>query len=99
MSIKQILIAFVCTLFVFLFSFETSQASTRCVVWNVSDTAENTRATPNGLLINRLRNGRVVYIEKVSHDYQGRPWAYISGDYNGQWRNWGWMIMDSLRCR
>ncbi len=73
-------------------------ASDECRVFDPYDSGVNVRATPNGRKINRLRNGRIVYAEDYDNDTQGRPWAYVSGNYNGAWRNWGWMYYDLLRC-
>lgn len=75
-----------------------SYARDKCVVWDQNDTGANVRATPNGAVINRLRNRRVVFAMHYRNDYQGRPWAYVSGYYQGVWRNWGWIYMDLLRC-
>ena len=75
---------------------KAQQAS--CRVLDRYDTSANVRATPNGQWINALRNGRVVEIKEIRNDYKGRPWAYVTGWYNNQYRNWGWIIMDSLRC-
>ena len=72
--------------------------STSCTVLDRYDTSANVRATPNGQLINALRNGRSVNVERYGNDIQGRPWAYVSGWYKGEYRYWGWIIMDSLRC-
>ncbi len=73
-------------------------ASDQCMVYDPADSGVNVRATPNGRKINRLRNGRIVFADNYDNDSQGRPWAYVSGDFQGVWRNWGWMYFDLLRC-
>jgi len=70
-----------------------------CVMFDPADTGVNIRATPNGRLINRLRNGRRVTINEIGYDGKGRPWARVSGFYQGRWRYWGWAFMDLMRCR
>lgn len=69
-----------------------------CFVTDPTDSALNVRDSPNGRKINRLRNGRQVYIQEISHDSKGRPWAYIAGYYKGHWRNWGWVYRELISC-
>ena len=76
----------------------TTPAAAECIVAAPFDTAENIRLTPNGRIINRLRNGRVVQVSHTNHDSQGRPWHYVEGEYQGQWRLWGYIFGESLRC-
>lgn len=73
-------------------------ADEKCKIYDSDDNGANIRSTPNGRKINKLRNGRTVYIQKVRNDSKDRPWAYVSGPYKGDWRNWGWVYMDLLRC-
>ena len=73
-------------------------AIAECIVLAPYDSAENIRLSPNGRVINRLRNGRVVHVEHTRYDYQGRPWAYVEGAYQGRWRRWGYIFTESLRC-
>lgn len=75
-----------------------ANADTKCVVFDPHDSAANIRATPNGSVINRLRNYRIVYVQYYRNDRQGRPWAYVAGWYNRKWRNWGWIFNDIIRC-
>jgi hypothetical protein len=69
-----------------------------CRVLNRSYRSAKILASPNGEEINALRNGRVVDILEYDRDYRGRPWAYVSGWYNGEYRYWGWIRMDYLKC-
>lgn len=85
----------------FLLSFygiNKSYASS-CIIADPQDTALNVRATPNGKVINRLRNGRIVEITRSKNDAKGRPWGYAEGLYNGKYRKWGWVFMAAVDCQ
>lgn len=69
-----------------------------CVVADPVDPTLNVRATPNGELINRLRNGRRIKITEIRNDAQGRPWGYAVGNYQGQFRKWGWVFLQNVDC-
>ena len=75
-----------------------AKAETICKVTDPTGTPLNVRATPNGKIINRLKNLRKVYIEQIAYDSQGRQWAKISGSYNGKYRLWGWVIREFVSC-
>jgi hypothetical protein len=49
-------------------------------------------------LINELRFGRQVDIKDSVKDSQGRAWVKVAGDYNGEYRQWGWVIRQYLEC-
>jgi glutaredoxin len=49
-------------------------------------------------LINELRFGRKVDIKEAAKDSQGRTWVRIAGDYDGKYRQWGWVIRRYLEC-
>jgi hypothetical protein len=49
-------------------------------------------------LINELRFGRKVDIKDSAKDSQGRAWVKVAGDYNGEYRQWGWVIRQYLEC-
>ena len=70
-----------------------------CTAAETDGSVLNVRATPNGELINRLRNGREIAITQYQNDSKGRPWGYATGYYNGKFRNWGWVFMASVRCQ
>ncbi|WP_150496613.1 SH3 domain-containing protein [Roseibium aquae] len=73
-------------------------AGKSCVVADPVDPTLNVRATPNGELINRLRNGRIIRITEIRDDANGRPWGYAVGNFNGQFRNWGWVFLQHVDC-
>lgn len=69
-----------------------------CFVGDPQDYYANVRQTPNGKVINGLRNGRKVFIQDTKYDSKGRPWYYLTGWYNGEYRYWGWVIYWSVDC-
>jgi hypothetical protein len=71
--------------------------SNRCRVMDPTGTSLNVRVTPGGRVINRLRNGRIVYVRRTAYRH-GRPWVYVSGRYHGHWRNWGWVYREFVSC-
>lgn len=80
------------------FTYPGEATAQECQTYDPADTGVNVRASPNGILINRLRNWREVEILEIGNDDQGRPWARVGGYYRGRWRHWGWVYMDLLRC-
>jgi hypothetical protein len=75
-----------------------SQGRQECIVADRTDSAVNVRSSPNGRIINRLRNGRKIVITDTVFDYRGRPWVYAEGEYNGEWRKWGLIFKAELDC-
>lgn len=53
---------------------------------------------PDGEIVNVLQNGREVYIDQVDHGKRGRPWALVSGYYEGEYRTWGYVYRDFVSC-
>ncbi len=76
----------------------TNAASRRCKVTDPTGTPLNVRASPNGRVINRLRNGREVEILESGRDSRGRSWVYVGGYYKGRWRSWGWVFREFVSC-
>lgn len=74
------------------------QAEEVCKVTDPTGTPLNVRSSPNGEIVNALRNGREVYIHEVARDNQGRAWVKIGGYYDGRYRTWGWVIREFLSC-
>ena len=73
-------------------------ADAACFVNSRTSSAENIRLSPAGAIVNRLRNGRIVFPVLVRNDPRGRPWVYIEGEYQGVWRRWGYIWAGSLTC-
>ena len=77
---------------------DTLARSDRCKVTDPTGTPLNVRARPNGPVINRLRNGRIVEILDTARDKRGRPWVFVGGYYKGNWREWGWIYREFISC-
>lgn len=69
-----------------------------CKVTDPTGTPLNVRETPNGKVVNALRNGREVYIIQTDDDDKNRPWALIGGYYQGKYRVWGWVLREFISC-
>ena len=69
-----------------------------CKVTDPTGTPLNIRETPNGKLVNKLRNDREVYATEVAYDDQDRPWVYLEGYYQGEYRHWGWAVREFVSC-
>ncbi|OIP73481.1 MAG: peptide-binding protein [Oscillatoriales cyanobacterium CG2_30_44_21] len=69
-----------------------------CQVTDPTGTPLNVRDSPNGEIINALRNGREVYIHKKTYDAQGRPWVLVGGYYEGIYKTWGWVFREFVSC-
>jgi len=73
-------------------------AKLSCIVADPLDPTLNVRSSPNGTVINRLRNGRKINVTRIKKDLKGRPWGYAVGDYKGRFRQWGWVFMRNIDC-
>src|SRR5215470_230076 len=87
-------------LFVALMAFSPSRgwADTLCQISDPKDPTLNVRKSPGGPVVNRLQNERVVRVDNTNNDATGRTWVEVSGINRGEWRNWGWVFRDHLRC-
>lgn len=75
-----------------------ARAERVCKVSDPTGTPLNVRDSPNGDIINTLRNGREVDIIEIVNDEQNRSWAKIGGYYEGNYRIWGWVIREFISC-
>jgi hypothetical protein len=75
-----------------------AQAEQICKVTDPTGTPLNVRDRPNGEIINALRNNREVEILEIVYDEQNRAWAKIAGNYQGEYRIWGWVIREFISC-
>lgn len=69
-----------------------------CQVSDPTGTPLNVRSSPNGKIINSLRNNRQVNIIETAYDKQNRQWAKIGGYYQGKYKVWGWVIREFISC-
>ncbi|NES71879.1 MAG: SH3 domain-containing protein [Okeania sp. SIO2D1] len=75
-----------------------AKAENVCEVTDPTGTPLNVRDTPNGRVINALRNGRELYIIAIAYDRKNRPWAKVGGYYQGEYRIWGWVSREFISC-
>jgi len=75
-----------------------AKAERVCQVTDPTGTPLNVRDTPNGQVINALKNGREVYVHETAYDNQGRPWVKVGGYYQGEYRMWGWVFREFISC-
>ncbi|WP_204103671.1 MULTISPECIES: hypothetical protein [Spirulina sp. CCY15215] len=75
-----------------------AKAENVCEVTDPTGTPLNVRDSPNGRVVNALRNGREVYIIEIAYDRKNRPWAKIGGYYQGEYRIWGWVFREFISC-
>lgn len=75
-----------------------AQAEKVCQVTDPTGTPLNVRSQPNGQVITTLSNGTEVYIEEITYDNQGRPWAKIGGYDRGEYTVWGWVFREFISC-
>lgn len=75
-----------------------AEAETVCKVSDPTGTPLNVRAEPNGRIINTLTNGTEVYVDQIVNDDRGRPWAKVSGYYQGEYITWGWVFREFISC-
>lgn len=76
----------------------SAHAERVCKVTDPTNTPLNIRDQPNGKIINKLRNDREVYITQTTYDSNERPWVYLEGYYQGEYRSWGWATREFVSC-
>ncbi|MGI9351371.1 MAG: hypothetical protein ACR2O3_07395 [Rhizobiaceae bacterium] len=87
----------VCVSFVIVIQTNSARAE-MCLISDKSDTSLNVRDAPNGKIVNRLLNGRKVFLTDRNWDGKGRIWRLAEGEYKGKWRKWGWVFGPGLDC-
>ena len=68
-------------------------AAERCVVTDPTGTPLNVRRF-DGKVIAAFHNGEVVKILRMGADKNGRPWAYVAYETNGE----GWVYREFISC-
>jgi hypothetical protein len=69
-----------------------------CKVADPTGTPLNVRETPNGRVINALRQNREVSIIQIDFDNKAQSWALVGGYYQGKYRVWGWVFREFINC-
>lgn len=72
----------------------TSAFAETCKVTDPTGTPLNVRATPNGKIVSKIKNGTTVSIDDYAFDKKGRPWVYIF-DKTGER---GWVYREFVSC-
>lgn len=72
------------------------QSVQRCVVSDPTGTPLNIRATPNGRVVGKLKNGAVVFVSTYSGDAQDRSWSQVKLTRKGAAK--GWVLSEYLEC-
>jgi S1-C subfamily serine protease len=67
-----------------------------CRVADPTGTPLNVRASPNGHVVAKLKNGLIVSILDRSSDGNGKAWVYVGDDKNK--KPIGWVYRDFLAC-
>lgn len=88
---KKLVLALIST-----FAFTLSAHAETCKVTDPTGTPLNARATPNGKIIGKVKNGTVVYVSEYSYDNKGRPWALIFNAKNDKYI--GWVYREFISC-
>ena len=65
----------------------------RCMVTDPTGTPLNVRRY-DGTIIGALHNGEIVRILRVGADRNGKPWAYVAYETNGE----GWVYREFISC-
>ena len=95
---KRLIYKFSLSVFAITIGMSMAHAERVCKVTDPTGTPLNIRDTPNGKIINKLRNERDVYITETAYDSRNRPWVYLEGYYQGKYRQWGWAIREFVSC-
>ncbi len=74
------------------------QAGKTCRVTDPTGTPLNARLRPNGKVINRIRNGRSVFIQSVASDNEGKPWVLVAIKNQGSYKILGYVLREFVAC-
>jgi hypothetical protein len=77
----------------FASSLDPASASQRCMVTDPTGTPLNVRRF-DGKVIGALHNGEIVKVLRNGADRQGKPWAYVAYEPNGE----GWVYREFISC-
>ena len=77
----------------FTISLDPASASQRCMVTDPTGTPLNVRRF-DGKIIGALHNGEIVKVLRTGADRQGKAWAYVAYETNGE----GWVYREFISC-
>ena len=75
---------------------QENSADIRCKVADGSGTPLNVRASVNGKIVGKLKNGTIVYIIDESGDARDQSWSRIKLTLKGKAK--GWVLTGLLDC-
>jgi hypothetical protein len=73
-------------------------ASSTCQVTDPTGTPLNARLQPNGKIVNRIRNGRTVYVQSTARDDEGKPWVLVAIKNQGNYKILGYVLREFVSC-
>ncbi len=76
-----------------ILAIDVASAAQRCKVTDSTGTPLNIRRF-DGQIIGALHNGEIVKILRTGADPQGKPWAYVAYQTNGE----GWVYREFITC-
>ena len=79
-----------------LVSSSPALSQTACRVADPTDTPLNVRASPDGHIVGKLKNGDIVSILDRSSDASGKAWVYVGDDKDR--KPIGWVYRDYVAC-
>ncbi len=74
------------------------QTGKTCRVTDPTGTLLNARLRPNGKVVNRIKNGRSVYIQSVARDDQNKPWVLVAIKNQGDYKTLGYVLREFISC-
>jgi hypothetical protein len=74
-------------------SLDAASASQRCMVTDPTGTPLNVRRF-DGKIIGALHNGEIIRVLWTGADREGKPWAYVAYETNGE----GWVYREFISC-
>jgi hypothetical protein len=70
-----------------------TELSKHCMVTDPTGTPLNVRRF-DGKIIGALHNGEIIRVLRTGADPQGKPWAYVAYETNGE----GWVYREFISC-
>lgn len=69
-----------------------------CKVTDPTGTPLNVRASPNGRILQTVKNDTIVFIEQTTYDSKNRPWVKISQSIGRNRKILGWVFREFISC-
>jgi hypothetical protein len=75
-----------------------NESGKACRVTDPTGTPLNARLQPNGKVLNRIRNGRTVYVQSITRDDEGKPWVLVAIKNQGNYKILGYVLREFVSC-